>query len=958
MPIQPGTRLGPYEVGRLLGAGGMGEVYLAHDTRLRRDVAVKVLPIGQGTDDLAVARLEREARAIAALNHPNICSIYDIGELENRPFLVMERLEGETLAARLARGPFDVPTLVDMGIALADALEAAHAKGLIHRDLKPGNIFLTSRGQPKILDFGLAKAVDASTDVTRVADPRTGPGAAAGTVMYMAPEQLRGEELDRRTDVFSFGLVLYEMATGQRAFGGATTAVVASAILAHEPSAPHAIRPDLHPQLEQIILKALEKNRDLRYQSAAELRTDLKRLRRATTDDERRVSQPDLHESPAAAPGSLSNRGKRAVDAGRPSSDDEVVGTALTEHPRDRWPGRFSRAAIAVTMGVVLVLAAAGAAWWLRQSPAPSPGVANPPGTVLTPITADSGLSYSPALSPDGKLLAYASDRSGEGNLDIWVQQVGGGEPVRLTNHKADDYEPSFSPDGTLIAFSSMRQGAGSGVYVIPALSGRERLIATRGTSPRFSPDGQWIAYSNVEKTYVVPTGGGASRQLAPEFLTATHPVWFPDGKRLLVVGNRAAPGSIIDDWYIVPLDGGASRGMGAGEVLRQHRLRGPYGAVLTGIVPEVSPKGDAIVFSASAGTSTNLWRLRISPETGVFSGVPEQLTFLATEAGFGFQSPSAALSGGVLRVAFWNVTANVDLWSLALDANEGKPSGPMRQLTSNAATEQWGSLSADGRAMTYNVRTRENWDVWLMDLDSGRQEPLVVGPWADLWPKITRDGRRVAYAVEDGKKQEIYILTLGAAVPEKVCDNCTEPWDWSSDGQHLLYRTGLPRKIGVVGSTAGGHIVLQHPQYSLHAPRFSPDDRWIAFTAGKAGTAADARVLFIAPFRGQAEIPFAEWQAVSDSADSIDSAAGWSPDGHLLYFMSDRDGSRCLWAQRLDAAKRPQGQPFEVQPFHYPQVRSMGLWQPGAAGTSIGRDRIVFSKVAPSGNIWMAEVK
>jgi len=347
---------------------------------------------------------------------------------------------------------------------------------------------------------------------------------------------------------------------------------------------------------------------------------------------------------------------------------------------------------------------------------------------------------------------------------------------------------------------------------------------------------------------------------------------------------------------------------------------------MLIGIIPEVSPKGDAVVFSATAGASTNLWRLRISPETGLLSGEPEQLTFLATEAGFGFQSPSAALSGDVLRVAFWNVTANVDVWSLPLEANQGRPLGQMRQLTRNAAIEQWGSLSADGKTMAYNVRTRENWDVWLMDLESGQQEPLVVGPWAEVWPKITRDGRRVAYALEDGKKQEIYVLTLGAAVPEKLCDNCTEPWDWSSDGQYLLYRTGLPRKIGVVGSTAGGQIVLHHPEYSLHVPRFSPDDRWIAFSAGKSGTAGDASVLFIAPFRGKAEIPFAEWQVVSDSSDSINSAAGWSPDGNLLYFMSERDGSHCLWAQRLDAAKRPQGQPFEVQPFHYPQVRSMGL--------------------------------
>jgi non-specific serine/threonine protein kinase len=238
MKLQAGTSLGPYEVERLLGAGGMGEVYLAHDTRLQREVAIKVLPVGQASDDIAGTRLRREAHAIAALNHPNICSIYDIGEHENKPFFVMEKLEGETLGARLARGPFDLPALLDIGVALADALDAAHSKGLIHRDLKPANVFLTSRGQPKILDFGLAKAVEGSDDITRAADPHTAAGAAAGTVMYMSPEQLRGEPLDRRTDIFSLGLVLYEMATGRRAFGAESTAATAAAILEHEPVAP------------------------------------------------------------------------------------------------------------------------------------------------------------------------------------------------------------------------------------------------------------------------------------------------------------------------------------------------------------------------------------------------------------------------------------------------------------------------------------------------------------------------------------------------------------------------------------------------------------------------------------------------------------------------------------------------------------------------------------------------
>jgi Tol biopolymer transport system component len=362
-------------------------------------------------------------------------------------------------------------------------------------------------------------------------------------------------------------------------------------------------------------------------------------------------------------------------------------------------------------------------------------------------------------------------------------------------------------------------------------------------------------------------------------------------------------------------------------------------------------------VFTARAADSTNLWRVPISVETGQFSGDPEQLTSLASEGGFEFQSPSAAFSGNLLRLAFWNVSANVDVWSVALDPHRGRSLGQIKQLTRGTAVEQWPSISGDGRTMTYNVRVRDNWDVWLMDVESGRETPLVVGPMPELWPKITSDGRRVAYALEDGKKQEIYSLTLGGAVPERMCENCTEPWDWSSDGQYLLYRVGLPRKIGVLGPTRGQQIVLQHPEYSLNVPHFSPDDRWIAFSAGRSFAAGTT--LFVAPFRGNSEIPSAEWRTISDSSDTFVAAAGWSPDGRLLYFMSERDGSRCLWAQRLDdATKRPQGPPFEVQPFHQPQVRLAAQWQPGAAGTGITRDRMIFSWVTTGGNIWMAEVK
>jgi serine/threonine protein kinase len=347
VPLAAGTRLGPYEVLRPIGAGGMGEVYAARDMRLERSVALKVLPADRAADDEARARFGREARAIAALNHPNICALYDVGHSDGHDYLVMELLEGETLQQRLSLGPLDLHSLVDLALSIADALDAAHARGLIHRDLKPANIFLTSRGIPKILDFGLAKAlVEPEYDVTRKADtPLTGLGTTVGTVAYMSPEQLRGERLDVRTDLFSFGLVLYEMATGRRAFAGTTSAVLAAAILGHDPEPPRAIRPELPARLDDVLLKTLEKDRTLRCQTAAELHADLARLKRELSTGSARPASVTADQTAPPA----------AVRLDAPASVAPTSAERAT-------PAAASRPSLlTVVLGLVVIAAAAGA---------------------------------------------------------------------------------------------------------------------------------------------------------------------------------------------------------------------------------------------------------------------------------------------------------------------------------------------------------------------------------------------------------------------------------------------------------------------------------------------------------------------------------------------------------------------------------------------------------------------
>ena len=740
-----GKVLGAYSVISVLGVGGMGEVYLARDERLGRRLALKILPSEFVADKDRVERFAREARAVSALNHPNIVTVYDIGQLNGTHFIAMEHVAGQTLREKIQaarRQPLDPKEVVEIALQISAALAAAHEEGVIHRDIKPENLMLRRDDYVKVLDFGLAKLTEKQRSLLQTrkddSDPAaTRPGAVLGTLRYMSPEQAEGIEVDGRCDIFSLGVVLYELLTGSPPFKGDKPAVILDAIAHHTPLSLTQLRPDVHPELASIVNKMLEKDRERRFQSAEELRLELKRLKR------------ELDSSPSHSSGS--NPSLLAARASLPKYK------------------------LAVAVAIVTLLAVIGlAAWnfWPSADSGTSPWLA----AYTTRLTDFPGEERNPSLSPNGEIVYYA--RLVKGQWDVFWQRIGGSKPTNLTEDSdADDTQPACSPDGQSIVFRSERKGGG--LFVMGATGENVRQLSRFGHNPAWSPDSQNIVCGTdyildpkrrvaKSRLLIINVASGQDRVLL-EAHDVAQPRWSPNGHRIAYFSRNAD--NRRDVWTVAP-DGSNARQVTDDEAVDWN--------------PVWSADGKYLYFASDRKGVASLWRVRIDEATG------RRLGELEPVSGQSGEIFNMDLSRDGRRIVYTNFIPDANIRSIGFDPIKLTTVGDFDVVTQGTRPSGSPNISPDGQTIAFHTLGSAREDIWLVSADGkGSQTNLIDDDALDRSPRWSPDGKQLAFFSTRNKLTQVWTMTADGGDKRQLTfteNGCSFPF-WSPDGGRIAYQ-------------------------------------------------------------------------------------------------------------------------------------------------------------------------